>query len=235
MGDRVNLIVRALVISSLLLAFNQGFAQDYPHAFPRLGVTQLLENERVFIWEVIWPNGEPQPYHRHQYDMTGVFLRWGPLRVTRLDGSYTDSLEPFEIPNVFFLEKGVTHKEEGIGMPERHSIMIDIKEYSIPASARLGDGNTKIESGVGVQLLENERLIVNRIELGTGQSLAPHYHGEDSVLIFLSQGALGLIGDDGSQELKGMMRKDVWYLPRGQLHSLEAVGGPADVMLYKLK
>ena len=84
-------------------------------------------------------------------------------------------------------------------------------------------------------MLENERLIVNRIELGAGQSLAPHYHGEDSVLIFLSQGALGLIGDDGSQELKDMTRKDIWYLPRGQLHSLEAVGGPADVMLYKLK
>ena len=61
--------------------------------------------------------------------MTGVFLEWGPLRVTRLDGTFTESQDPFEIPWVFFLNKGVTHKEEGIGPPTRHSIMIDMKEH----------------------------------------------------------------------------------------------------------
>lgn len=74
---------------------------DYPHAFPREGVVKRFENERVIIWEVVWPDGVPQPYHRHRYDMTGTFLRWGPLKATRPDGTFTTSEVPFEIPRVF--------------------------------------------------------------------------------------------------------------------------------------
>ena len=68
--------------------------EDYPHAYPRPGVEKRFENERVIIWEVVWLDGVPMPYHRHRYDMTGVFLRWGPLRVTRPDGTFTVSEEP---------------------------------------------------------------------------------------------------------------------------------------------
>ena len=105
-------------------------AQDYPHAFPREGSEQILENERVIVWDATWPNGVPQPYHRHRYDLTGVFLQWGPLRVTRLDGTFSAGQVPFEIPRVFFQAKGVTHKEEGIGPPERRAIMIDMKDHA---------------------------------------------------------------------------------------------------------
>ena len=100
-----------------LLAAGAGhvWAQDYPHAYPRDGAEQLFENHRVIVWEVVGPDGVTQPYHRHRYDMTGVFLRFGPLRVTRPDGTFTDSDVPFEIPTVFLLRQGVTHKEEGIG------------------------------------------------------------------------------------------------------------------------
>ena len=67
----IALLAGAVFVSSTGLAF----AQEYPHAFPRPGATLLLENERVLVWEVVWPDGAPQVYHRHQYDMTGVFLR----------------------------------------------------------------------------------------------------------------------------------------------------------------
>ncbi len=61
--------------------------KEYPHAFPRKGVTQILDNTRVTVWEVNWRHGDEQPYHRHRYDMAGVYLRYGPIVVTALDGS----------------------------------------------------------------------------------------------------------------------------------------------------
>ena len=79
MKTGVVLLVGVVLLSSADLSFTQ----EHPHAFPRPGARKLLENERVFVWEVVWPNGAPQAYHRHRYDMTGVFVRWGPLRVTR--------------------------------------------------------------------------------------------------------------------------------------------------------
>ena len=105
-------------------------AQDYPHAYPRESAEQLFENHRVTVWEVVWHDDVPQPYHQHRYDMTGVFLAWAPLRVTRLDGTFTDSEVPFELSNVLLLQKGVTHKEESTGAPDRHAIMIDMKDTS---------------------------------------------------------------------------------------------------------
>ena len=50
--------------------------QEYPHAFPREGTKKLLENDRVTVWEVNWLRNIPQPYHRHRYDMAGVYLRY---------------------------------------------------------------------------------------------------------------------------------------------------------------
>ena len=36
----------------------------------------------------------------------------------------------FENERHVLLRKGVTHQEEGIGQPERHSIMVDMKDYT---------------------------------------------------------------------------------------------------------
>ena len=69
----------AALVGLLLAGAGLASAQDYPHAYPRDGAEQLFENHRVIVWEVVWHDGVPQPYHRHRYDMTGVFLRWGPL------------------------------------------------------------------------------------------------------------------------------------------------------------
>ena len=41
-------------------------ADEYPHAFPRKGATQILDNTRVTVWEVNWLRGVPQPIRRVQ-------------------------------------------------------------------------------------------------------------------------------------------------------------------------
>lgn len=91
-------------------------AEEYPHAFPRKGATKIFENERVFIWDATWPNGVSQPIHQHKYDMTGVFVRYGPIKVTALSGKAT-VVPPFEVPSLFYQAGGMTHKEEAIGGP----------------------------------------------------------------------------------------------------------------------
>ncbi len=231
MKKRIKLLFGVVLLSSTALAL----AQDYPHAFPRPGVIKLLENERVIVWEATWPDGAPQVYHRHRYDMTGVFLRWGPLRVSRLDGSFTDSLEPFEVPWVFFQAKGVTHKEEGIGTPVRHSIMIDMKEYTTTRMTPRTDNISAFAPLGTEEIIDNDRLMASSLNLQTGQSIPMHYHAEDIVLVFLEGGSLRLNSDDGQQEYKNLARKDIWYLPRGLAHSLEVVSGSPEIMLYQLK
>ena len=65
----------AALVGLLLAGAGLASAQDYPHAYPRDGAEQLFENHRVIVWEGVWHDGGPQPYYRHRYDMTDVFLR----------------------------------------------------------------------------------------------------------------------------------------------------------------
>ena len=63
------------------------------------------------VWEVNWHHGDEQPFHRHRYDMAGVYLRYGPIVVTSLDGKNNSGAE-FEVPRPYFQPKDITHREE---------------------------------------------------------------------------------------------------------------------------
>ena len=52
---------------------------------------------------------------------------------------------------------------------------------------------------------------------------------------FLEGGTLLSIGEDGQEERTTWVYKDVWFLPRGQAHTVEVVGGLPRMMLYELK
>ena len=228
-------LVGLLVGVALVSSAGTSFAQEYPHAFPRPGAVKILENERVFIWEVVWPDGAPQAYPRHRYDMTGVFLRWGPLRVTRLDGTFTESLEPFEVPWVFFQGKGVTHKEEGIGQPERHSIMIDLKEYTPPPLDPRTDIPPAFPLAGAEDVLDNDRVRVWSLDMEPGQTIPMHYHDRDLIWVFLEGGTLEVRGEGVQLERRTWHFKDVQFLPRGQAHTIEVVSGFPRVMIYELQ
>lgn len=196
--------VSGLLVSGLLAGAVSASAQpaqdepDYPHAYPREGVAKRFENDRVIVWEEIWPDGVPAEYHRHRYDMTGVFLRWGPLRVTRPDGTFTVSETPFEVPGTFLLPKGVTHKEEGIGQPERHSIMIDMKDYTPPSREPRTDVPPAMPHAGATLLLDEERVRVWDVRLAEGQELPLHVHNLDTVAEVLEGGTLRETDEDGN-------------------------------------
>ena len=37
-------------------------AANLPPPFPRAGAKQLLDNERVTVWDVVWPKGQPHRF-----------------------------------------------------------------------------------------------------------------------------------------------------------------------------
>ena len=208
---------------------------DYPHAYPREGVTKRFENERVIVWEVVWLDGVAQPYHRHRYDMTGVFLRWGPLRVTRPDGTFTVSETPFEVPSTFLLREGVTHKEEGTGQPERHSIMIDLKDYTPPPrEARTGVRPAFPREGATL-VLDEDRVAVWDVQLTAGGEVPLHAHNLDTVAVFLDGGTIRSIDEDGTAVDTTYAYKDVRFWRAGRVHREVVVDGSPRAYLFELK
>ena len=188
---------RPMVPVSIFVAglFGAGlvFAETYPHAFPRSGTRKLFSNERVDIWDVVWKIGVAQPLHRHRYDMAGVYLQYGQIRVTRPDGTVNPSSGRFEIPRLLFQPKDVTHKEEGIGQPgdpERMAIMTDLKGYS-PAYPPPSPGTSPAFPRQGAKKeIDNDRVTFWDYTWQPNTLVPLHFHDKDAVEVFVEGGTM---------------------------------------------
>ena len=182
-------IITALVLAApMVVAIG---AQTYPHAFPRAGVAKLFENERVTAWDVRWVRDVPQPFHRHQFDMAGVYTVYGPIRVTSPDGSVSP-VTPFEVPRPYFQPKGVTHKEEAIGFPgapEREAVMLDLKDVSIPPVTKAGVPAAFPRDGAR-QAIDNARVIEWDYTWTVSRPVPQHIHDKDTVEVFFDPGTI---------------------------------------------
>ncbi len=213
-------------------------AQDYPHAFPRTGVTRLFDNDRITIWEVNWKNGVPQPVHRHRYDMAGVYLRYGKITVTTPDGRATTGA-PFEVPRPYFQVKDVTHREEAVGAPgdpERLAIMVDLKDLPSPPPIETQPGLAPWFPHEGARMvLDNPRVRMWDYTWTSGQTVARHVHTSDAVVVFVSGGVLKTTLADGTVETQTVNFKDAPFVPRGRVDTEEAVSGSPRAIVIELK
>src|SRR4030095_4489881 len=103
---------------------------DLPYAFPRDGAKQLIDNERVTVWDVVQEKEKPTAMHRHKYDFVGVDLADASVKVTKPDKS--SAINSRRVGQVFSGQKGLPESQEGTSDTPRHSIIIDLKEVVVP-------------------------------------------------------------------------------------------------------
>jgi hypothetical protein len=96
----------------------------YPRAFPRPGVTKILENERVVVWDCTWALGAATPVHFHDKDAVVVFLEHGDLKSTTLVGRSV--VNPHTPGDVWFAPRNRTHTEMLI-RGKQHAIVTELK------------------------------------------------------------------------------------------------------------
>lgn len=166
-------------------------AQTYPPAFPRDGAKKLFENDRVAVWDVVWPKGQPSPLHEHRYDQVSVTLVGAMVRVTKLDG--TSTVNQSAPGSVTFTAKGTVHREEGLTDPPQHKIMVEMKGAAAPAAPKKDGAPTFFREGA-IKLMENERVIAWDYTWKAGRVAAPHANEHDTVSVFLEGGALSIRG-----------------------------------------
>ena len=228
----LSMAVAAVTIASALMA-----AQEYPHAFPRTGVTQLVDNERVTMWEVNWKIGVPQPIHRHRYDMAGVYLRFGTITVTTPDGKGTTGAK-FDVPRPYFQPKDITHKEEAVGAPgdpERLAIMVDLKDVGVSAFQTPAGAATAFPRAGAKNVLDNPRVRMWDYTWPPGQPVARHIHDTDTIEVFVDGGSIRTTGAGGTSETHTVAFKTARFVPRGRVDTEEAVSGAPRAIVIELK
>ena len=211
--------------------------KEYPHAFPRKGVTQKIDNARVTVWEVNWRHGDEQPFHRHRYDMAGVYLRYGPIVVTSLDGTNNAGAE-FEVPRPYFQPKGITHREEAHGAPgtpERLAIMVDLKD-SATDMMFIDDPEPSAWPRDGAKnVLENPRIRMWDYTWPAGAPAVKRVYRNDVVEVVVTGGAVKVTGAKGQAETVTLAPRDARFVSRGTVRTDEHVSGAPRVIAIELK
>lgn len=229
-------VAAACALAALTLQFTGLAAQDYPHAFPRSGVTQILDNVRVTVWEVNWRHGDTQPVHRHKYDMAGVYLRYGPITVTALDGTANTGAE-FAVPRPYFQVKNITHREEAVtpGAPERLAIMVDLKE-SVTDMMFIDDPEPSAYPRDGAKnVLENPRIRMWDYTYAANGPAVKRVYRSDVVEVVVDPGTVRITGVSGQPETRTLAPKQARFISRGTVQTEQGVSGTPRVIAIELK
>lgn len=228
-----------LVFTLFMFSVNGHAEVDYPHAYPRAGVTKIFENDRGMAWNVEWHKNIEQPYHRHLYDMAGVYLRFGPIRVTRLDGSTSPRRPPFDIPRPYFQKKGVTHKEEVIGFaadaPMRWAIMFDLKEVDKAPLVTTPGMNAAFPRDNATIEIDNERVTLWDYAWTVGETLPKLFYTKDCVQVFYKAGEIQYTDVNGKVERRSFKIGDAYFIAAGTIQSQQAISGSPSAITIELK
>lgn len=208
-------------------------AQTYPPPFPRTGATKLLENERVVVWDVVWPKGQPTALHRHPYDMTGVYLASGDRLITEVNGSKRPVST--KAGGVTWQFKGLTHIEEGTSESPLRAIMIELKQDAPVGTDEAGDLPPAFPRDTAKQLLDNERVRVWENTWPLGKVGPVHRHVRDNVVVWMADGKLRSTPRSGAPTVSEQKTFRVTYSKRGNVHSEEAIEGPLRGYVFELK
>jgi predicted metal-dependent enzyme (double-stranded beta helix superfamily) len=220
-------------IFALLLTLLPRQAPQLPHAFPRDGAKQLIDNERVTVWEVVWEKGKPTAMHQHRYDMVSVDLADASVKVTSQQGAATNG-NP-RVGQATFVRKGVTHMEEGTSDTPRHAILIDLKDVVVPPLPNKSSYPNAFPREGAKKLLDNERVVVWDYSWTPGKPTVMHFHDKDVVVVYLGNGDLSSTTPDGKTVVNSYSYGQSKFNTRDRTHSELLVKGSQRVIAVELK
>jgi quercetin dioxygenase-like cupin family protein len=209
-------------------------AQNYPPPFPRPDSTKVLENDRVQVWDVTWPKGQPSPMHEHVYDQISITLVAGSIKVTRPSGSPTMGKSRFG--SVSFVRKGTVHAEEGMSEVPQHKIMVQLKPSTSPAVETRDGLPAAFPREGAVKVLDTDRAVVWDYTWKPGQKVPRHADYLDSVTVFLEGGSIRLQPDQGPAREAVRKAGDVVYSSHSQdAYTDDARSGSPRAIIVELK
>jgi hypothetical protein len=220
---------KAILTALLLLS---GMLQQIPPAFPREGAIQIIDNNRVAVWDVTWPKGKPTLMQQGKFDMVTIELEDAAIKVTSAK-SKTKTV-PLKLGQASFMERGVTQKEEGTSDPMRHAIVIELKDVIVAPleydkvfpDAFPRDGAKK--------LLSNKRVTVWDYTWTMNVPTPIHFHAKDVVVVYLETGEVKSEAIDGSVVVNKLERGLTRFNARNRTHSEELIKGASRAIIVEL-
>lgn len=228
---------RATLSLALLLIAVRAGAQpanpapvDLPPPFPRANATKLLETDRIVVWNIVWPKGQPTALHRHVYDQVGTYYARGGRTITTPDGAARQAMT--EAGSISTTRKGTTHVEEGNTDPPLRAVFIELKRDT-PAAPNGGDA---VPPRPGArQAYDDARVRVWDVADAQGFDVVSAGAPGGTVVVYLGEGRVRLTGKDGQAREMPVAPGTMRYLPAGASERESVLAGAPRVMIFELK
>ena len=221
--------LRTIVLTTVLAA------QSYPPAFPRMNATKLMETDRVVVWDIVWPKGQPTPMHQHVHDQVGTYYATGGRAITTSDGVTRQTTTP--VGGLSTTRKGTTHIEEGTTDPPLRAVFIELKEDagSGVAAEAPSQGVAAFPREGAKQLLDDERVTVWDYTWTPGVRHPMVRYTRDTVVVSLDRGTMRVTADGKPAATVTVAPGQMRYYPRGSTEVAEAIDGSPRAMIFAFK
>ena len=225
------IVALTAVISTPLAAQEMVGKYKLVSALPRPGATEILDNDRGRVWDVIYPPGMSTGMHRHSSDFLGIELVETLLKVTTPDGK--EHINPVHRGDIYMLPKGLTHIEEGVvGHPQRNSVLIELKDASPRNYKNNGNAPDGFAAEGAKKTADNNRVILWDVTFAKNAT-KPFFQNRDMFLVPEEAGTL-VIGGDEARTLP-VANGQIVFLPGGHTRTIQAGDAPVRVGVAELK
>ena len=204
-----------------------------PPPFPRVNATRLLDTDRITVWDIVWPRGQPTPMHRHVYDQVGTYYAKGGRLITTPDGVARANVT--EVGSLSTTRKGTTHIEEGNTDPPLRAVFIELKHETASGLPDADVGSLPFPREGAKQILNDDRVTAWDYTWTSGPQGLRYRPARETVIVWLGAGKLRTRHRGGATTVSDVDAGTMHHLARGSNETLEIVGGSPRVILFQFK
>lgn len=225
--QRVSIFAAAILVSVALIASRPTLAVSFQ------GGTQIVDNARVTVWDVLWPSDPHDPVQRATADTVSIALTDGPIRV--LDLPAIEKTVTRKIGDVRFGLKGDGHREEMAGAQMPHDIVIELKDAKVPPLANKSGYPNAFPRPGSKKILDNDRVVAWDYTWTPGVPTPMHFHDKDVVVTYLETGELASTSADGQVVNNPHYFGFTKFNARDRAHTETLVKGKGRAIIVELK
>jgi len=216
-----------------LLFLLSGSLQQVAPPFPREGASQLIDNERVAVWDVTWPKGKSTSMHQSKFDMVSVELENAAIRITGTNGKAKSS--SFKPGQAAFIPKGASQMEEGASDPSRHAIVVELKDLVVGPLDYHSAFQDAFPRDGAKKLLDNKRVTVWDYTWARSSPTPMHFHTKDVVVVYMETGEVKSTALDAKVTVNKVEPGLVRFNARNRTHTEELIKGASRAIIVELK
>ena len=222
-----------LVMMLLVCAEAVGAQTALPPPFPRTNATQLLDTDRITVWDIVWPKGQPTAMHRHPYDQVGTYYAAGGRLITTPDGAVRTAIT--KVGSLSTTRKGTTHIEDGNTDPPLRAVFIELKKETASGLPAADAGGALFPRDGATQVLDDDRVTVWDYTWASGAPGLRYRPARETVIVWLGAGTLRVTPRDGAATVSDVKAGTMRHITRGANETVEVVSGSPRAMFFELK